>query len=114
MEVEEVGGETANSAITRASAPPWVEAGQSLDLSFETMAVGPGPDSLVVRVLRDGVEAGRTEIARPDPGRFASGTVRVAAGAVETDRYVRYDVALESGDDVPEDDVRHVYVEVSA
>ena len=114
VDLEDVGGDVANGAITRVSAPSWVETGHPLDIEFEVMAVGAGPDSLAVRVLREGVEAGRARIARPGPGRFASGSVRVVAGPADSSRWVRYTVALDPGDDAAADDARHVYLDVSA
>lgn len=114
LDVQVVGGDVSNSAITRVSAPGWVEAGQPLDIHFEAMTIGSGPDSLIVRALRDGSEAGRTAIPRPGPGRFSSGTVRVVADEAAASGYVRYDIVLDPGDVLSGDDVRHLYVEVSA
>lgn len=112
LDVEIVGGETDNASIVRAWGPAWVEAGQPADISFELMAVGGGPDSLVVRVLDGDAEVGRTVVPRPGPGRLTSGSLRVATGSEPGP--VRFDVALEPGDGVLEDDTRHVYMEVSA
>jgi hypothetical protein len=113
VELQGADGEIDNAAITQVTAPAWVEAGQATAISFEAMAVGGGPDSLVVRVLQDGAELGRTAVARPGPGRFASGSVRITTDAAGLAGHVRYEVSLEPGDDVPADDARHVYVDVS-
>ncbi|MGD8278348.1 MAG: hypothetical protein PVH00_10000 [Gemmatimonadota bacterium] len=114
VDIEATDGGVDNAAITRVTAPAWVEAGQPADIAFEAMAVGSGSDSIVVRVLRDGEELGRTAVTRPAPGRFSTGTVRVTTDSAGTGGAVRFEVALETGDDVAADDARHVYIDVSA
>ena len=114
VDIEDTGGDIDNAAITRVTAPPWVEAGRSADIAFEAMAVGSGPDSLVVRVLHDGAEFGRASVARPAPGRFVTGSVRIMTDSAGTEGATRYEVRLEGGDNVAADDARHVYIDVSA
>jgi hypothetical protein len=112
IEVVEVGGGAAdgNRAIVEARAPEWSEAGQPVSIEFGVS--GSLADSVRAVVRRDGRVLARSAIPPAAAGRLAAGSMEVRLDPPPGGGWVRLEVALENGDDVPDDDVRTVYVQV--
>lgn len=113
----------ANRALTEVEAPSWAEAGKTVEVRFGVTTLGPAPDSVSVYLKRDGETLAEARVATAGAGRVAAGVLEFTPEAPpreETDSsdgrsgaLVRYEVQLESGDAVPDDDVRSVYIHVS-
>jgi hypothetical protein len=103
-----------NRALAELDAPSWAEAGKPLQLRVSVASRGLAPDQPVVVVVRqNGSEVARTQIATPSEGRLVSATLSFNASGPPEGGLVRYDVALETPDSIPDDDVRSAYVFVS-
>lgn len=107
-------GEHEEAGIARATAPSWVQAGDSAFVTVELVATGIGGDTLRVEVAdHDGevVAAGRTPM--PDAGRYES--IRLGFRAPEAAGLYRYTVELQKADTDPEprDNRRPFYLRVS-
>jgi hypothetical protein len=109
---ERVGGDVANRALVEASAPVWAEAGQPIPLEFGVAATGTDSAGVVAR-HGDRV-VGRTVVAGAGAGRVATGTLEVRVEAPPGGGWVPLQLALEGSDDVPDDDVRTLWVHVAA
>lgn len=111
VEIESVGGtDVRNLAISEVEAASWAEAGKRFQVRAGIGALGAvdGPVALVVR-QGDEVVA-RAEVEPPAPGRLAGATLEFEPEAPQGGGLVRYDIALESNDAEPADDVRSLYV----
>ena len=103
LDVHNVGGSTvANRAISDVDAPAWAEAGKPLSLRIRRASNGtPAMDAVVVR-------QGGNVIARTE-----ADTVSFIASGPNEGGIVRFDVAFETPDSIPDDDVRSLYVFIS-
>ena len=117
VEVDVRSVETANPpnrAIAELEAPAWAEAGKPFQVRVGVSARASGSEQPVNVVVRqDGIEVARAELVLPADGRVASATVAVNANGPPEGGLVRYDVAFETPDAIPDDDVRSAYVFVS-
>jgi hypothetical protein len=99
-----------NRAVSEVEAPAWAEAGKPLQLRIGVAGTTAGAAGIVVR------QAGR-QLARADvtlvPGGVAATTIELVANGPPQGGWVRYDVAMESTDSIPDDDIRSVYVFIS-
>lgn len=115
LDVERVGAaDVANRALTELDAPAWAEAGKPLQLRVSVTARGWAanqPASIVVR--QNGNVVARVQTPLPADGRQATATVSFNASGPAEGGLVRYDVAFETPDSIPDDDVRSAYVFVS-
>jgi len=114
VRIENVGAAASNRGLTRVTAPTWTEAGQPIEIGFELASTATAGSAVTVVVREQGRERGRTSVSSPAPGRLAVGAVKFQATASESSEFVRYDVSIEGGDEVADDDTRPVYVQVSA
>lgn len=92
----------ANRALAEVEAPAWAAAGQPLQLRVRRVANGMDAQDRVV-VRQDGSVIART----------SADTVSFMASGPREGGLVRYDVAYETPDSIPDDDVRSIYVYVS-
>ena len=105
---------TPNRAIAELEAPSWAEAGKPLQMRIGVAARGVTTDQPVNVVVRqNGNEVARTQVAIPTEGRTASVNIAFNANGPAEGGLVRYDVAFETRDSIPDDDVRSAYVFVS-
>ena len=111
IDIRTVGSVTsANRAISSVEAPSWAEAGKPLTLRLGVAATNSGRAAVVVK--QNGNEVGRSQVDLI-PNGIAPATVSFNAQGPPAGGVVRYDVALEQGDSIPDDDVRSVYVFIS-
>lgn len=111
IEMVNVGSDLPNTSLVEASAPLWVDVGQPVPLQFAV--AGDGADSMAVVVRREGRVISRAVVPAASAGRVSSGTMELQLEPAEdADGWVRLEVALETGDAVPDDDLRTVYVQV--
>jgi hypothetical protein len=102
-----------NRAIAEIEAPAWAEAGQPMQIRISVAARGPReaePAAVVVRQNNDIVAS--ANIALNAVG-LSSATLTFNAEGPAAGGLVRYDVAFETQDSIPDDDVRSAYVFVS-
>lgn len=92
----------ANRAIADVDAPAWAEAGKPVTLRLRVAARGGTRDRAIV-VRQNGTIVGRTQ----------ADTVSFPANGPAEGGLVRYDVAFERADSIPDDDVRSIYIFVS-
>ena len=103
LDVRNVGGNAvANRAISDVDAPAWAEAGKPLALRVRRASNGAPPTGTIV------VRQGGNVVARTD-----TDTVSFIASGPSEGGVVRFDVAFETPDSIPADDVRSVYVFIS-
>lgn len=103
LDVRNVGGDAVpNRAISDLDAPAWAEAGKPLTLRVRRASTG-GIDSSAVIVRQNGNIVARTQ----------RDTVSFIARGPSEGGLVRYDVAFETTDSIPDDDVRSIYVFIS-
>jgi hypothetical protein len=114
VRIEDVGAATSNRGLTRVTAPSWTEAGQPIEIGFELASTATAGSPVTVVVREQGRERGRVTVPTPAPGRVAPGSVKFQSIASESSEFVRYDISIEGGDEVADDDTRSVYVQVSA
>ena len=114
IEMIHVGYDMPNTSLVEASAPQWVDVGESVPVEFAV--AGDGADSMAVVVRREGRVIGRTVVPAPSAGRLSSGAMdlQLTAPPEDADGWVRLEVALETGDAVPDDDQRTIYVQTGA
>lgn len=118
-----VGGELANRALAEVEAPSWAEAGKKVEIRFGVVVAGQVPDSVTVFLKQDGETLAEARVPTAGAGRVAAGVLEFTPDSPPRERsdssggrsgaLVRYDIELESGDAVPDDDVRSVYIHVS-
>jgi hypothetical protein len=100
----------ANRAISMVEAPTWAEAGKPFTLRVSVAATNSGRAGVVVR--QNG-----NQVARADVDLIANGVAAAPlsfnAQGPPNGGFVRYDISLEQGDSIPDDDVRTAYVFVS-
>ncbi|HUP87971.1 MAG TPA: hypothetical protein VM100_01330 [Longimicrobiales bacterium] len=106
VDVREAGGKAkANRAISDVDAPSWAESGKPLTMRVSIAAIETDPAATVI------VRQNGNEVARAN----GSGTIDLnfnAKGPPEGG-LVRYDIAFEQKDAIPDDDVRSAYVFIS-
>jgi hypothetical protein len=103
LDVRNVGGTAAaNRALRDVEAPSWAEAGKPLMLRVRRASNGDSANQAVV------VRQGGRILART-----SADTVSFIASGPANGGLVRYDVAFETPDAIPDDDVRSIYVFVS-
>lgn len=104
----------ANRAVAEVDAPAWAEAGQPLEVRVAVAARGAQPDQNAALVVRQGgTVVARSNVALPGDTRLASVALTFTASGPPEGGLVRYDVAFETADSIPDDDVRTAYVFVS-
>jgi hypothetical protein len=105
---------TPNRAITELQAPAWAEARKPVTFraSVATRAAPPGAKIPVV-IKQNGSVVARTEAVAPNDGRMTNVEMTFNASGPAAGGLVRYDVAFEEADSIPDDDVRSAYVFVS-
>jgi hypothetical protein len=111
LEVRSLGGEElGNRALTEVEAPGWAEAGKPFEVRVGVSASGGAGDSVRV-VLRQGDEVLAEEmVALQQAGRIESVVLSFTPEAPEEGGVVRYDLMLDPGDAVLDDDRRSIYV----
>ena len=114
LDVVATGRSGTNRGLARVSAPSWVETGEPLDIQFEVSAIGSAGAPVVVQARSGDRVLAETTVETPAEGRVATGTLRFAAVAPSTGEFARFDVTLQGGDVMADDDARSVYVRVSA
>ncbi len=114
VKLDNVGGSATNRGLVRVLAPAWAETGQPIEIAFEVAAQGEAGTPLTVTVKSAGRVVAQTTVTTPAQGRVATGTLRFVASAPEHGEQARYDVSLDAGDGIADDDARSVYVRVSA
>lgn len=115
LDVERIdGSSTPNRALREVEAPAWAEAGKPLQLRVSVAARAVAADQPVnVIVRQNGSEVARAQVATPSEGRLTSANISFNANGPADGGLVRYDVAFETPDSIPDDDVRSAYVFVS-
>ena len=114
LEIEEIPtAQSPNRAIAELDAPSWAEAGKPINVRVGMIARGVAPNAQTPIVVRQGSDV----VARADATLAAEGISSIdlsfnAEGPAEGG-LVRYDVAFETTDSIPDDDVRSIYVFVS-
>lgn len=108
-----IGQPVRNAAIAEVEAPGWAEEGKPLEIRFGVIGAGFEDDSVDVRIEEAGEVRATQRIAVAEQGRVVTGALSFTPAAPSGGGLVRYDVRLESGDAMPDDDVRSVYVQVS-
>ena len=103
-----------NRAVAELEAPAWAQAGEPIALRVGVTARGAAGDSNAVLVVRQsGNVVARSSVGLPAEARLASTTLSFNASGPPEGGLIRYDVAFETPDSIPDDDVRSVYVFVS-
>jgi hypothetical protein len=104
----------ANRAIAELNAPAWAEAGKPLQLrvSVAGRGIAPGSNTRIV-VKQNGNVVASGDVTVPAEQRLSSTTLSFNASGPPEGGLVRYDVAFEAADSIPDDDVRSAYVFVS-
>lgn len=111
LDVRNVGVATgSNRAVSEVQAPAWAEAGKPLQLRIGVAATAAGSAGVLVR--QAGSQLARGEVALLADG-VAATTLEFIANGPPQGGLVRYDVALENADSIPDDDIRSVYVFIS-
>ena len=103
----------ANRAIAEIEAPAWAEADKPLQIRVSVSARGAAtgaPTPIVVR--SNGTEVARANVTLPSDG-LTTTTLSFNAAGPTSGGLVRYDVAFETTDSIPDDDVRSTYVFIS-
>jgi hypothetical protein len=115
LDVERVeAASPANRAVAEVTAPAWAQAGQPIELRVAVAARGAGRDSGAVLVVRqNGNVVARSNVRLPAEARLTSATLSFNASGPAAGGLVRYDVAFETPDAIPDDDLRSTYVFVS-
>lgn len=113
LDVRMVGDDAVgNRAVVEVESPVWAEAGKPFEVRVGVGALGPVDDSVRV-VLRQGDRVvAEGMIATPEPGRLGTAVLSVTPEAPAEGELVRYEVALDPGDAVPDDDRRTIYIRV--
>ena len=115
-------GVVPDRALAEVVAPPWAEAGKPVEVRVGVAALGPAGDTISVVLRAGGRALARARVVTVDRGRIATAVLAFTpeappgpAGAAGEPRggLVRYDLALEPGDAVPDDDRRSFYLFVS-
>jgi hypothetical protein len=99
-----------NRAVSEVLAPAWAEADKPLQLRIGVAATAAGPAGVVVRQADKQVARADVELVA---GGVAATTLEFIASGPPQGGLVRYDVALESADSIPDDDVRSIYIFIS-
>lgn len=103
LEVRNVGGtQPPNRAIIDVEAPTWAEAGKPLTLRIRRASIGSDMMGAVV-VRQSGNVVARTDVD----------TVTFIASGPSEGGLARFDVAYETPDAIPDDDVRSIYIFIS-
>ena len=111
LDVRTVGGaRPANRAVSNVEAPAWAEAGKPLTLRVSVASTSSGRAAVVVR--QNGNQIARSDV-QPVANGVAATALSFTAQGPPSGGLVRYDVALEQADAIPDDDVRSVYVFIS-
>jgi hypothetical protein len=111
VEFRSIGGNMpSDRALTEVSAPIWAEPGKPIEVHVGMTSTTESPGPVRVTVTAEGAELGQTTVAAASPGRVSTGTIAVTPGAGLAGKLVRFDVALQGTDAVPDDDRRSVYV----
>ncbi len=115
LQVEQLEAATiANRAITELAAPAWAEAGKPLQLRVSVAARGfENHGNAPVIVRQNGNIVARAEVALPVDQRSSTTILSLNASGPVAGGLVRYDVAFETPDSIPDDDVRSAYVFIS-
>lgn len=100
-----------NRAISNVEAPAWAEAGKPLQLRIGLAASGIAGSAPVV-IRQNGRAVARADLTLADVG-VATATVSFIAQGPAQGGLVRFDVAFENSDAVPDDDVRSIYIFIS-
>jgi hypothetical protein len=106
-------GPAANRSLAELEAPSWAEAGAELEIRVGVAVAGAAEGPIRVVVFEGEEQRAELELAPPQAGALAVGTLRFPARAPPGGGRVRYDVRLQPFDALPEDDERPVYVYVS-
>lgn len=115
VDVVQVGGSGAvNRALVEVAAPGWVASGDTLAIEVGIGAWGGAGEEVDVVVEHDGTEVARARVRTPEPGRTSRAEISFVPDAPEEGGLLRYEVRIDGSDAVPDDDVRSVYVHVSA
>lgn len=114
LDVRTIGADAdGNRALVEVDAPVWAEAGKPFEVRVGVGALGPVEDSARVllrqgdRVVAEGV------VETPEPGRQSAVVLSVTPEAPGEGDVVRYELALEPSDAVPDDDRRTIYIHVA-
>jgi hypothetical protein len=111
LEVRSPGGaELMNRAIAEADAPGWAEAGKPLEVRVGVSAIGAPEDSIRVLLRQGDQVVAEGLVATPPQGQVGTTVLAFTPEAPPEGGLVRYDLALDPGDAVPDDDQRSVYV----
>ncbi len=103
----------ANRAIAEVEAPSWAESGKQVQLRVGVAARGQQGTSTRVVVRQSGEVIATTDVVLPDDGRITPAALAFTANGPPEGGLVRFDVAFEQPDAVPDDDVRSIYVFIS-
>jgi hypothetical protein len=109
--------DVADVALTEMSAPAWGESGKALDveIGLQSNGVSTGArDSATITLRQDNTVLAVQRVAMPAPGRTATARIPVSPRAPTDGGYVRIEATVDAGDRFSDDDVRNVYVYVSA
>ncbi len=113
VSVQRVGTAAVNRGVAEIRAPRWVESGSPIEIHAGVAAVGVAGDSVEILVSHDGRTVAQSRVAVPTEGRIAPSVLRFDAVTPPEETIARYDIRLAGGDDVPDDDVRTIYVDVT-
>lgn len=114
LDVKNVGGAIPNNrAISDVAAPAWAENGKPFTLRASLAASGNVSGASTLIVMQNGKEVARATAPSIATGGGTPVDVSVTANAPAQGGLVRYDVAFENRDSIPDDDVRSIYVFVS-
>ncbi|HEX6559475.1 MAG TPA: hypothetical protein VF021_08430, partial [Longimicrobiales bacterium] len=103
----------ANRAISEVSAPDWAEAGKPLSLRVGVSASGAPRAGGQLIVRQDGIEVARAPVPPLAGSGVATASLTFEAKGPAQGGLVRYDVAFDTRDSIPDDDVRSSYVFIS-
>lgn len=113
LDIRTIGSEeVGNLGLAEVEAPVWAEAGKPFEVRVGVGGVGELPDSARI-VLRQGDQV-VTEgvVPAPEPGRLSTAVLTVTPEVPADGEAVRYEIALETGDPIPDDDRRSIFVNV--
>ncbi|MBX6362754.1 MAG: hypothetical protein IRZ00_02700 [Gemmatimonadetes bacterium] len=97
-------------ALAEVEAAPWAEGGKPFSIRVGVAATPGTSGPVTVMVRQGGKVLAQQAVATPAPGRLAAATLTFTPEAPKGGGVVRYDVAIQGGDDVAADDSRSVYV----
>jgi hypothetical protein len=102
-----------NRAIAEIEAPAWAEAGQPMQIRISVATRGARADEQTTVVVRQNSNVIANANVTLNPTGLSSATLTFNAEGPAAGGLVRYDVAFETPDSIPDDDVRSAYVFVS-